>query len=448
MKKAFANSAIICIILVSAFSVWLAGNLGGFGLNKIVFDVVSYHSYVPATFIKKDLSLQFYKDSAEYYNKQGMYWANFTKDGKPVIKTTCGLSLMYLPFTIWPIVFKGSEIVSGYELPFSIAITTSNLFYYILSLFILFKLLKALQFSDLAIGFTVLSLGLGTNLLSYASISLGMPHAYDFFLISSLLYLSLLWHQQPKLYRSLLIGLVMGLLILIRPTNMIFILCFFLFQKKEDTYSVKKYLINWKHLFVIGLMAFIVVLPQLLYWHYVTGQYFYNSYINERFYFNHPHLLEYLVGFRKGWFIYSPLILMGLWGLFYSKNSNPFLRATLIIIPLLVFLNSSWWCWWFGGGHGARAMIETYPLIAIGFAAFFEKFFVLKKKLVITFTVFFIAFNIKSVDLYRANIIHYDSMTYKAFVYGTFKIIFSDEDKNYLKTLYQPPDYQRALEGK
>ena len=93
-------------------------------------------------------------------------------------------------------------------------------------------------------------------------------------------------------------------------------------------------------------------------------------------------------------------------------------------------------------------MIETYPLIAIGFAAFFERFLLLKRKLTIGITVFLILFNIKCVDLYRANIIHYDSMTYKAFVYSTFKIIFSEEDKNYLKTLYEAPDYQRALEGK
>lgn len=448
MKKLFSNSAITCIIIVSSFSIWLAGNLGGFGLNKIVFDVISYHSYVPAVFIKKDITLKFYKDSTEHYSKLGMYWANFTKDKKPVIKTTYGLSLLYLPFTIWPIILNIPNIHTGYELPFSIGITTSNLFYYILSLFILYKLLKALQFTNLSIGFTILCLGLGTNLLSYASISLGMPHAYDFFLITSLLYLSLLWHQKASYGKSILIGIILGLLILIRPTNILFALCFFLYQKKEHSPGLKKFIFNWKQLLVMGFFAFLIILPQLLYWHYITGHFVFNSYVNERFYFDDPHLIDYLFGFRKGWFIYTPLIVLGLLGLYYSKNSNPYLKATLIIIPILVYLNSSWWCWWFGGGHGARAMIETYPLIAIGFAALFERFLIVKRKLIIGVSLFLILFNIKSVDLYRANIIHYDSMTYKAFMYSTFKILFSEEDKNYLKTLYEKPDYQGALEGK
>jgi len=189
------------------------------------------------------------------------------------------------------------------------------------------------------------------------------------------------------------------------------------------------------------------LLPQLFYWKYITGEYLFNSYVNEHFYFNNPHIIQYLAGFRKGWFIYSPLILLGLWGLYYSKKTNPFLIATLIIIPVLVFLNSSWWCWWFGGGHGARAMIETYPLIAIGFASFFDHFFILKKKIVIAFSIFMILFNIKSVDLYRANIIHYDSMTCKAFMYTSLKILFSPEDKIYLKTIYQKPNYEKAIVG-
>lgn len=448
MKKLFSNSAITCIIIVSAFSVWFAGNLGGFGLNKISYDVVSYHSYLPALLIKKDISLQFYKDSAEYYNNRFMYWAGFTPDKKPVIKTTYGLCLLYLPFTIWPIIFKSPEIHTGYELPFSIGIVTSNLFYYILSLLILYKLLKALQFSNLSIGLTVLSIGFGTNLLTYVSVTLGMPHAYNFFLIICLLYTILLWHQKITFGKSILIGILIGLLIVIRPTNIVFALCFILFKKKDEPFELKKFASFWKHYLVMALFSFLMILPQLVYWHYITGHYIFNSYINERFFFNNPHVLEYLFGFRKGWLIYTPIILLGIWGLFYTKNLNPFLRATLIIIPLLVFVNSSWWCWWFGGGHGARAMIETYPLLAIGFAAFFERFLSLKKILAIGISGFLILFNLKSVNLYRSNLIHYDSMTYKAFVFTTFKSTFSDEDIRYLKTLYQSPDYKAALEGR
>lgn len=430
------------LIVTIAFTVWLAGNLGAFGINKIKHDVIGYHSYFPALFIKKDLKLNFYKDTiaAAEYNTNDMYWANRTKEGQPIIKYTCGLSLMYLPFTIWPYLFGGTD-QTGYELSYSIAISISNLFYYSVGLLITVALLKKLRFSPFAIGMTVFCIGLGTNAVSYASVSVGMPHAYGFFLVSCLLFLCLKWIEGPSLKFSTLLGCVFGLLILIRPTNFIFLACLFLLQ------PFSFYLNKWKQILLMGSVALAIQLPQLLYWHYVTGHFFYNSYVDEGFFMLHPHLIEYLVGFRKGWFIYTPLILVGLVGLFSLKRSNPFFKATLIIVPLMIYINSSWWCWWFGGGHSARAMIESYPLLTIGFASAFEIVKEQKRKLLAGVCWFLIAFNLKSVDLYRASIIHYDSMTYKAFVYTSFKILFSPEDKEYLKTLYKAPNYASAKRG-
>ncbi len=447
MKTLFKNSAIVCIIVVSSFAVWLAGNLGAFGINKIVFDVVSYHSYLPAVFIEKDIDLGFYKDSSAAYDQKEMYFANFTKEGKPVIKTTYGLSLMYLPFTVWPLLFSAHETSTGYELPFSIAISISTLVYFILGLWFVYLVLKELRLSLHAIGLSILCLGLGTNLLSYASISIGMPHAYGFFLTSVLIYLTMRWHKNPSYTSTLCIGFVLGLLVLIRPTNSVYVLVFVLYSLKSMSSLRSMILQYWKHFVIIGLVSFCVVLPQLLYWKHVTGHYIYNSYVGERFYFGRPHVLEYLFGFRKGWLVYSPLILFGLIGLFLNKETNPFFKATCIILPIVIYLNSSWWCWWFGGSYGARAMIETYPLLAIGFAAFFDFMLVKVRRVVLVATSVLILFNIKSVDLYRANIIHYDSMTAKAFTYTTFKLFFSKEDKDYLQNLYLKPDYEKAKRG-
>lgn len=447
LKKLFANSAITAIILVGGFSIWLAGNLGAFGINKIVFDVVIYHSYTPALFIKKDLSLKFYKDNRDHYFQKGMYWASETPDGKPIIKTTYGLSLMNLPFTIWPILFDGENKLNGYELPFSIAISLANLFYFIIALFALYKLLLKLGFSKNAIAFTIFCISIGTNVLTYASISVGMPHVYNFSILVFLLYFILQWYENANLKYSIYIGLLLGLLVLIRPTNILFGLCFLLFKKPNSPLYFKFLVREFKLLIVMALAAFLVVLPQLLYWKYITGHYFFNSYVGEKFYFNNPHLLEYVFGFRKGWLLYSPILVLAITGLFLNKTKNPFFVSSIIIVALFVFLNSSWWCWWFGGGHGGRAMIETYPLLAIGFASIYEQLEYVKRKILVGFASFLILFNIKSVDLYRANIIHYDSMTYKAFIYTTFKLTFSDQDKAYLETLYVKPNYDKALRG-
>ena len=449
MFKFFSKYCLqVSFVLCMSFTIWLAGNLGGFGLNKITFDVISYHAYTPAVFIKKDISLKFFKENRQDYTDKGMYWANIAPNGNAVIKTTYGLSLMNLPFTVWPLLFYTPPNLTGYELPFSMAICTATLFYAIMSVVLVIRLLKQLHFSNRAIAGSIYVLTIGTNFIVYSSICVGVAHIYDFFLLIAMLNLITSWHQKKALWQCFLIGLVFGMLILNRPTNIIFSFAILFFG--NTFYATKNQFFSWQNMFqllLMAIMAFIVILPQLLYWKFTSGHYIFNSYIGENFFFNKPHIIDYLFGFRKGWFIYSPLILIAFYGLFIHKSKNPFFIVTLICVPLLVFINSSWWCWWFGGGYSARAMIETYPLLVIGMAAFFEHFLTLKKKLTIWLTAFFILFNIKCVDLYRANIIHYDSMNFKTFVYTTFKINFSHQEKNYLKTIYSYPDYEAAKKG-
>ncbi len=444
VRNIFSNSAYTAILIVGAFSVWLAGNLGAFGINKIVFDVVSYHAYIPATFIKKDLTLQYYKNNKTYYDEKGMYWAPVGPKGNPVIKTTYGLSAMNLPFVAWPLLFTNHKNTEGYELPFSIAIGAATIFYFLASLFILYALLKKMGFSNSAIAFCIYCIGLGTNLLTYASISIGMPHAYNFFLFTLYLYICLLWYEKPGCGKVILLGFILGLLTLIRPTNIILGISFLLLRNTFSLTLLKTY----RFQFFVFLICFCIpIIPQLIYWKTVAGSWLYNSYVDEKFFFNDPKIFDYLFGFRKGWFIYTPLAAFAIVGLFIKKYKNPFYLATLLIIPIMIYLNSSWWCWWFGGSHGARAMIETYPLLLPGFAAIYEYFAPHAKRKLVAIIAFLILFNIKSVDLYRANIIHYDGMNFRAFVYTSFKLFFSEEDKEELKKIYSYPDYESAKRG-
>lgn len=443
----------ISIALVFFYSAWLAGNLGLYNEPNIKDDVICYHAYAPALFIKKDIKLNFYKDSTQYYADRGMYWAVQQANGNPVIKTTCGQELMYLPFTAWVFMYYAGDDVTGYEAPFSAAISISTLVYYVLSLLLLKKILQHFQFSKNSIALTIICLALGTNMLSYTTYSLGLPHVNDFFLLCCLLYLLIKWFADPKTKYSILIGLSFGLLVLIRPTNILFGLLIPFFgvtTVRLFTSNFKFLLSNIRGIVIMAMFALLAFSPQLIYWKYVTGNWFYFSYVGERFFYNNPHLIEYLLGFRKGWFIYTPLIILALIGLFLkNERQNVFFTGTLIILVICVYMNSSWWCWWFGGGFGARSMIEIYPLLAIGFAGFFERVHFRKTKLWIAGAVlsFMILHNIKSSYLGRINKIHYDSMTFAAYRYLFFKVNITPEDDRILETLYVHPDYDLALKG-
>ncbi len=432
--------------LVAAYTIWLCGNLGGFGLNKISFDVITYHAYIPATFVKKDLSLKFFHDSTSYYSAREMYWAKPLQNGKCVIKTTYGLSLMNLPFMAIPLLFSNHS--TGYELPFSMAIAAATLFYFLAGMFFSIKLLKLLNFNSPAIALSIIAIGLGTNYLAYTAIAVGMPHCYNYFLLVTLLYYTLKWFKQPSNLLSIAIGLLFGLLILNRPTNVIFILCFLfynnqLFGTKEWPTFIKTHALKF---IIMSLCGLLVLIPQLLYWKYSTGSYFFNSYVGEKFFFNNPHILNFLFGFRKGWFIYTPLICFALYGLWVKRKENPFFIASLICLVLLIYLSSSWWCWWFGGGYSARSMIEFYPLLLIGFASFFsiKSQTITAKRIVTVVFIFLTIHNIKSVDLYRRNRIHFDSMTWESYKYNFFKYVYSDEEAAYNETLQIAPNYEKA----
>jgi hypothetical protein len=443
----------ITIAVVFFFSVWLAGNLGAYDQQSIHDDLISYHAYAPALFIKKDLKLNFYKDSVDYYADRGMYWAVKQGNGDPVIKTTCGQEIMYLPFTAGVFVYYAGKNATGYEIPFSSAICISTLVYFLLSLIIIKKILEHFSFSKRSIALTILCLGIGTNVLSFTTAYLGTPHTNDFFLLSCLMYLLIKWNETPKIKSCILIGVCFGLLVLIRPTNIIFgllILLYGVVSKNSLKEHLKFLFANRKQVLLIAITSLLTFSPQLFYWKYVTGNWLYFSYVGEQFFYSDPHLIEYVFGFRKGWLIYSPLLILALTGLFFkSKTGNKFFTATILIVVILVYLNSSWWCWWFGGGFGARSMIEVYPLLAIGFCNFFEQIRPKKIKLTlaVSFLIFMILHNIKSSYLGRTNKIHYDSMTFKAYKYLFFKVNVTKEEEEYLRTLFIHPDYEKAKKG-
>lgn len=94
------------------------------------------------------------------------------------------------------------------------------------------------------------------------------------------------------------------------------------------------------------------------------------SYEGEGFNFLDPEFSNVLFSYRKGLFIYCPVLLLAVAGVFVGvfKNKGRFgwLIAFLFISTWII---SSWWMWYYGGSYGHRAFIEYYPFFAIGLAA-------------------------------------------------------------------------------
>jgi hypothetical protein len=258
-------------------------------------------------------------------------------------------------------------------MPYQFSIAISALFYLLLGLLALRKVLLR-YYSENVTAFTLLIVGLGTNLLQFTAFDGAMPHSYLFALYALILWNTIRWHEAPKLWRGAVLGLLIGLAALIRPSEAISILIPVLWGVHNWQTLKDKFALLWQHKFHVIALAigvFLAGLPQLLYWKSVSGDFMHYTYGGEGFIFSRPQLMNVLFSFKKGWLIYTPLMIFAIIGFvaLFKKNKSVF-WALLVFFLLNTFVISSWSNWWYASSFGHRAFIQSYALMAIPLAAF------------------------------------------------------------------------------
>ena len=145
-------------------------------------------------------------------------------------------------------------------------------------------------------------------------------------------------------------------------------------------------------------------------------QWYIYAYLNEGFNFLRPHLIDFLFSFRKGFFVYTPIFLLSLVGLFYWFKST-FFHAFwwLLSMIILTYVLSSWHMWWYGGTFGTRVLIEYYIIWIIPLAILFQKTKGNAKTTFIIIFFFFIFNGVLQQYQYRKGIIHYEDMNWQKY---------------------------------
>jgi len=441
----------LAVVLALLASVWVTTSLKIWKRDNrvLAWDVLEYYSYLPAAFIHHDLSFQFMQQDPDRYNRQ--FWVHTAPNGGKYLKMTMGMSVMYAPFFL---LCRCAEMITGHDSGgfsnlYKLFLLFSSWFYLFAGLLLLRSVLKR-YFSDLVTGITLFSLVVGTNLLYYSSIEACMSHAYNFALFSLFLWLTIRYYEKPSVPRIIGIGFLAGLITLIRPSNIILLLLFFGWGITNWEELKKRFFVHLRQAHVILLMAlaFITVwFPQLLYWKLNTGQWFFYTYGDERLFLTRPALLESLFSYRKGWLLYTPMMVLTLAGfVFLWKQVRQAFWPLLLFTVLYFWIVSSWWCWWYGGGYGLRPMIDMYGLLSLPLAAFITG--ILEKKGAVRFTgiALVLLLNAHSVFQnfqYYYGAIHWDSMTRAAY-WNSFGHLHPRPD---MPQLLQAPDYQKAKEG-
>ncbi|NOG57651.1 MAG: hypothetical protein HND54_07955 [Bacteroidetes bacterium] len=440
-------SIVICSVIIASL---VLSNKHWRNDDKIISnDVISYYGYLPAIFIYQDASLAYW-DRMYPSVKQKIWFKNTKNDGRVFIKTI-GVSYFYMPFFVLAHQLSNQfgYLNNGYTKPYRLAIVLSSFLFYILGLVFVRKILLN-YFNENVTAITILIVSIGTNIVNYVVHEPGMSHVFSFFSIAVFFYYAIKWHQVQSSKYLFILGVMTGLIILIQPIN-ITVLLFFLFMGirsfPEFKQRLRLFVNNYKQVIYAILGCLLVIIPQLLYWKYNTGDWFFCLNPEESYFFHDSKLLNGLFGFRKGWLIYTPLMSLAMIGLFLRNDIIQKYKSTLLLfLTIHLYITFSWWCWWYGGSFGMRALIDIYPLLIIPIGVLVNYILKLSYKIKVPFLVLIallVGLNFFQNEQYIKGSLHYDSMTFQAFTksFGTLNV-----DNEYYELLVKP-DYEKAIKG-
>ncbi|MEI7724740.1 MAG: hypothetical protein WCK09_06520 [Bacteroidota bacterium] len=363
----FSTVFVACLLLAYQlnFKDGKARAAGVFASDKSI-----YYVYLPATFI-------YGWDIQKFPPRCDTIYKGFILDyktGKIINKMTCGVAILWTPFFL--VTHAIATVVNlqpdGFSDFYQKMAIIPPVFFLVLGLFFLKRVLEYYSPPYIAYG-CILLIFAGTNLYHYALAEGLMSHVHSFFLFS--LYLFLLkkfLETREHAYRYFLgMSIVASLAFLVRPTNLIILLWFFLLDARTitDIFRRIRIAVRPKFLLTFLLVSFLIFLPQLIYWKYVSGSFLHYSYGGEGFiYWKNPVILPLYFSPFNGLFLYNPLVLFFVAGfvlMVFRRKTNGILL--FLTFALVTYISGSWHMWFFGGSYGSRPFVEYYALFAIGF---------------------------------------------------------------------------------
>lgn len=346
----------------------------------LVWDPAGYYLYLASAFVTHDTGDSSFSSGirASYRpDLGGEYGLVPAPNGRKVFKYPMGMAVLYAPgFFVadgW-VRLKGKE-ADGFGAPYQKALVLVCWLYATWGLWVLRTVLKDF-FSDTTVAFTLLAIGLGTNLWCYSTYESPMTHGSLFWLNACVLWATVRWYRSFELRYGLLLALALGLAVLIRPTEVLMAAIPLLWGLTSGA-ALRQRLLQWQQhwgqLVVMIAVAGSIVAAQLIFWRVVGGTWFIDSYPGEDFDFLHPQIWNGFFHPRKGWLLYSPMLGLALGGIFWLRRFVPAaLPPVLFLVPVVVYITFSWWDWSYGGGFGARPLISEYALLSFPLASLAE----------------------------------------------------------------------------
>lgn len=461
-KKSFPVSLVTLLLLIIVISSIKFRNPQN---NILSWDVFGAYLYLPATFIYDDPTI---KDlswveniNSTYNNAATLYQFSPTSEGRNIIRFSPGIAIMMSPFFMLGhgYALLTDDPADGFSDPYQNAIILAGFLYAIIGLIFLRKILLK-YLSDGVTAITLAVLCISSNFFFFITYGNDIPHVYAFTLNILIIWLTIRWHEDHKKKYAILLGLILGLAVISRISEVLMVIVPVLWGIYNWDSFIKKLKLIFQyriHVLLLVLAGFIAVLPQLFYWKLASGGWLYWAYDDpgSSIDFYNPRFLWVLFSFRKGFFIYAPVMIFSIIGFYFLFRKKKEIFIPLLLVSLFhIYLIA---CFSSLVAYGWRAFIELYAVLVIPLAFFIDA--LQNSKRWVRFPVYTLIFALTVINIMQAwqikvEIIDGYRMTREYYFRVFLKTSVTEEDKKYLlverpssvlETLTNEEDFNRSV---
>ncbi len=298
--------------------------------------------------------------------------------GLPLNVAPVGSALLWAPFYLLAHLGVRAGLLpgpaDGYGRPYQAAVSYASTFYAFLGLVLVYRWLLRRFPRDVALA-AVLTGWWGLPLLFYMYVTPPMSHANSFFAVAAFFTLWEATRGRRTRRHWLLLGFLGGLMTMVREQNLFFgvlpaveaAFAYLRDLRGRRWRAVARRVLN--HLLFSAAWA-LTFLPQLAAYRILTGGFRPSPHVQKKLLWTSPYALRVLLDPAHGWFLWAPLALIGVGGLFVLLRREPGLAAyALLGIAAQVYISGAFLTWSAAGSFGMRRLINVTPMVLLGVAA-------------------------------------------------------------------------------
>ncbi|NQW03744.1 MAG: hypothetical protein HQ485_06920 [Acidobacteria bacterium] len=350
-------------------------------------DEVQYFAFVRSLAFDRDLS---FENEYQYFFEHDAggegFHATFLEDrytqaGRRINFGTIGPALLWAPFYAVGHIVAGvtGAPQDGYSQPYITAVAYGSAVYGWLAIF----LSAAIAHRWMARGRgAALAVMIGTPLLFYVYVAPPFSHACATFAVTLSLWVWLRVRETWSPAGIILLGLTVGLMATMRDQAGLFAIGPAL-DFARWAWRRRQWRPTAIRAAVGAAAALAAFLPQLLASRAINGYIGPHESVGNKMSWMSPHAFSVLLNPEHGWFVWTPLAVLGLAGLVglalgriradprpeLSHDARWFGVCALVMIGLQVYINGAVESWTVAGAFGQRRFLEVTPLLVVGLAA-------------------------------------------------------------------------------